>query len=220
MNRVNRVTSTAVLRPILIVSMGLLLQACGSGSGAGTSENPVTVVQNVSNYSGPAPATADVQAFKLHLWDNLIPNNRCGSCHNTDQTPRFVRDDDINLAYSEANTVVNLADPGASRLVTNVRGGHNCWLDNDDACANIIESYIENWAGDAFGGASKDVELEAPLLQDRHMWDQRLAQIVIPTRRPFHRPRISPAKTRPLPTPRHGPKSTSKRRKIPASCCG
>jgi hypothetical protein len=166
MNTIERDTSWFRLRLILVACAGLLLQACGSGSGAGTSENPVTVAPSVSNYSGPAPATADVQAFKLHLWDNLAPNNRCGSCHNSGQTPRFVRDDDINLAYSEANTVVDLTDPGASLLVTNVRGGHNCWLDNDNACGNIIESYIENWAGDTLGSASKEVELEAPLLQD------------------------------------------------------
>ncbi len=166
LNLVKLKTSPAVLRGIAVVCTGLLVQACGSGSGAGTSENPVTAAPDVSNYTGPAPATADVQAFKLHVWDNLSPNNRCGSCHTDDQNPRFVRSDDINLAYSEANSVVDLADPGASLLVTNVRGGHNCWLESDDACGDIIESYIENWAGDALGGASKEVELEAPPLQD------------------------------------------------------
>ena len=115
----------------------LLLAACGSGSGAGTSENPVTAAPDSSNYTGPAPATDDVQAFKLHLWDNLVPNNRCGSCHNSDQDPRFVRSDDINLAYAAANTVVDLSDPGASLMVANVRGGHNCWLASDDACGYI-----------------------------------------------------------------------------------
>lgn len=166
LNMVNTKTSLNIARATTLLCVGLILQACGSGSGAGTSENPVTAAPDVTNYSGPAPATADVQAFKLHLWDNLSPNNRCGSCHTDDQTPRFVRNDDINLAYTEANTIVVLDDPGASLMVTNVRGGHNCWLESDDACGDIIESYIENWAGDALGTASKEVELEAPPLQD------------------------------------------------------
>lgn len=140
----------------------LLLQACGSGSGASVVQNPLTSAPNVSNYNGPPPATEDVQAFKLAVWDNLVPNNRCGSCHNESQNPRFVRADDINLAYDAANTVVNLTDPGDSIMVSKVRGGHNCWLADDNACADIIQSYIENWAGDSLGGAGKEIELVAP----------------------------------------------------------
>ncbi|MDZ7668827.1 MAG: LamG domain-containing protein [Gammaproteobacteria bacterium] len=135
---------------------------CGGGSGAATSENPLTTAPDVSNYSGPAPATADVQSFKLHVWDNLVPNNRCGSCHNDEQSPRFVRADDINLAYETANSLVDLTDPAMSLLVTKVRGGHNCWLAEPNACADIIESFIENWAGDTLGGVAKEVRLIAP----------------------------------------------------------
>ena len=139
----SNITIANPLRLLAAVSVLLVLQACGSGSGAGTSENPVTATPDVSNYSGPAPATDDVQAFKLNMWDNLVPNNRCGSCHSDDQNPRFVRADDINLAYGEANTIVDLTDPGASIIVNKVRGGHNCWLSDDDACGDIIQSYIE-----------------------------------------------------------------------------
>ncbi len=155
-----------IFRTLAVMLLGLtVLQGCGSGSGAATSENPVTATASVSNYTGPAPSTADVQAFKLNLWDNLVANNRCGSCHNGDQNPRFVRSDDINLAYESANTVVNLADPQLSTMVAKVRGGHNCWLAEDNACADIIQSYIENWAGDSLGGAAKEVQLLAPPLQ-------------------------------------------------------
>jgi hypothetical protein len=140
----------------------VLLQGCGSGSGASVVQNPLTSTPEVSNYTGPAPATPDVQSFKLALWDNLVPNNRCGSCHNESQNPRFVRADDINLAYDEANTVVDLTDPAASIMVSKVRGGHNCWLPDANACGDIIQSYIENWAGASLGGAGKEVELVAP----------------------------------------------------------
>lgn len=154
-----------ITRRILGASMLAMLLAaagCGGGSGAATIANPVTTPPEVSNYSGPPPATADVQSFKLNLWDNLVPNNRCGACHNGEQSPRFVRADDINLAYDAANSVVDLTDPGMSVMVTKVRGGHNCWLASDDACGDIIQSYIENWAGDALGGVAKEVELIAP----------------------------------------------------------
>lgn len=147
---------------LLTLAATLLLQACGAGSGAPVTQNALTSTPNVSNYNGPPPSTEDVQAFKLAVWDNLVPNNRCGSCHNESQNPRFVRADDINLAYDAANTVVNLADPGDSVMVAKVRGGHNCWLADDNACGDIIQSYIENWAGDAFGGAGKEIELVAP----------------------------------------------------------
>ncbi len=155
-----------LMHAVFLSGLIIILSACGSGSGAGTSENPLTSNPSVGNYTGPAPATADVQSFKLALWDNLVPNNRCGSCHNETQNPRFVRADDINLAYSEANSIVDLADPGNSLMVQKVRGGHNCWLASDDACGDIIESYISNWAGSALGSQGREIELEAPPLLD------------------------------------------------------
>ena len=157
----------AIFRAALSTTLAaLVLSGCGSGSGAGVEANPVTAAPNVSNYNGPAPASADVQAFKLNVWDNLVPNNRCGSCHNESQSPRFVRADDINLAYDLANPLVNLNDPAQSLMVNKVRGGHNCWLSDDNACGDIIESYIENWAGDSLGGSGKTVQLIAPPIQD------------------------------------------------------
>lgn len=158
-------TGHSQLIPLAFVTALVVLQGCGTGSGAPTSANPVTTTPDVSNYTGPAPATADVQTFKLTVWDNLVPNNRCGTCHNTDQTPRFVRSDDVNLAYDAANTFVDLTDPPMSIMVTIVRGGHHCWLTSNDACGDIIEQYIESWAGATFGGVGKTVQLVAPPLQ-------------------------------------------------------
>ena len=140
----------------MLHALALLVAGCGSGSGAGTVANPLTTPPTVSNYTGPAPQTADVQRFKINVWDNLVPNNRCGTCHNPSQTPRFVRDDDINLAYDAANTIVNLSDPATRGSSLKVRGGHNCWLTSNDACGDIIQSYIEAWAGGALGGGRQD----------------------------------------------------------------
>ena len=87
-----------------------ILSACGDG--ADTVENPVTTAAGPATYAGPAPATADVQAFKINVWENLKSANRCGQCHGTGgQAPSFVRQDDVNLAYSAANTVVDLSSP-------------------------------------------------------------------------------------------------------------
>ena len=150
----------------LSVAALLIVYGCGGGSGATTQSNPTTTTPDVSNYNGPPPATADVQSFKLNVWDSLVPNNRCGSCHNETQSPRFVRADDINLAYEVANTLVDFGDPGQSRLVTKVRGGHNCWLSDNNACGDIMQSYIEAWAGESVGGDGKTIQLTAPPIKD------------------------------------------------------
>ena len=72
---------------------------------------------SVDAYTGPAPATADVQAFEVNLWNNIRGQNRCGQCHNSTtpaQMPNFARSDNVNLAYAQANTVVNLSQPSTS----------------------------------------------------------------------------------------------------------
>jgi hypothetical protein len=140
-----------------------VLAACGGG--APTEQNPITAApQTGPTYTGPAPASADVQSFKVNVWDNLNATNRCGQCHTTNQAPSFVRRDDINLAYSAANTIVNLASPRESRMVTKVAGGHNCWLGSPDACADILTTWISNWAGASSG--TQQIVLRAPVLKD------------------------------------------------------
>jgi hypothetical protein len=160
-------TGTSRIRGLRWLVVGLLgFALAGCGGGASTEQNPDTGGGTPSSYSGPPPATADVQAFKINLWDNLKATNRCGQCHVAGgQSPEFVRQDDVNLAYSAANTVVNLSSPKDSRMVTKVGGGHNCWLASDSACADILETWISNWAGTTSVGGS-GVELEPPPLKD------------------------------------------------------
>jgi Concanavalin A-like lectin/glucanases superfamily len=148
----------------LVLFASAVLTGCGGG---GTTSLPNTSgTVSAVNYSGPPPATADVQLFKLNVWDKLIADNRCGSCHSTgDQTPEFVRADDINLAYAAANSVIDLDSPEDSRLVSKVGGGHNCWLSSDSACADILTAYIEAWIGGTAGGG-KTIELKPPVLKD------------------------------------------------------
>jgi mono/diheme cytochrome c family protein len=142
----------------------LVLSAC-SGGGAEIEENETQSVIPPSNYAGPAPETDDVQAFKINVWDNLSTQSRCGQCHGAGQAPEFVNLEDINVAYAQANTIVDLSSPKDSRMVTKVGGGHNCWLSSDSACADTITSYITAWAGDTAGSANA-ITLEEPPIRD------------------------------------------------------
>lgn len=141
--------------PVLaIVASALLLTACGGESTdplPNTSSNSGTVT-----YTGPAPATDDVTNFKRSVWDNLATQNKCGACHGANgQSPTFVNELDINAAYGQANTIVNLSDPSQSRLVTKVAEGHNCWLASNAACVDILTTYLSNWAGGSAGTAKR-----------------------------------------------------------------
>jgi len=142
------------------VLAALLLGACSGG--APTTQLPnVQAAAQVQAYAGPPPGSADVQAFESNLWVNISPSNRCGNCHKAGgQTPMFARSDDINLAYDAALTVVNLSQPETSLMVQKVAGGHNCWLSSPQACADILTTWISNWAG---GGAGSSAGTQIPL---------------------------------------------------------
>ena len=133
-------------------------------------ETTSTVLPQQNNkqisYTGPAPATADVYAFQTYLWFNIV--GKCGACHDegVGQSPTFARQDDINLAYSEAIGVVDLTRPQESRLVTKVAGGHSCWEVNTDACAQLMTAYIKNWAQQESESSSRQVALTEPVLKD------------------------------------------------------
>src|SRR5471030_957131 len=150
---------------LLALAAAFALSACGGG-GAPTTQSAASAPTSTADaYTGPAPATADVQAFAVNFWANVRVQNRCGQCHNATspaQMPNFARSDDVNLAYAQANTVVNLQQPSTSLIVTKVSGGHNCWLADPSACGEILTTWISNWAGAAIGGTGTQVQLTAP----------------------------------------------------------
>jgi hypothetical protein len=151
---------------LAILAASFALSACGGG-GVATTVNPNANggTSSVDAYTGPAPATADVQAFDVNFWSNVRAQNRCGQCHNATtpaQMPNFARSDDVNLAYVQANTVVNLANPSTSLVVTKVSGGHNCWLADNSACGQILTTWISNWAGATGAASATQVQLTAP----------------------------------------------------------
>jgi hypothetical protein len=158
----------ALMKPVTVPGLltalaALLLAACSGGAPTTQSPNLQATTQ-VATYTGPAPATADVQAFESNLWVNISPSTRCGNCHKAGgQSPMFARSDDINLAYSAALTVVNLSQPETSLMVQKVGGGHNCWLSSPQACADILTTWISNWAGGGSGSsAGTQIPLTAP----------------------------------------------------------
>ena len=159
-------TPLSILKNSVIVSSVLILAACG-GSGTEVTPTPLPppAEQPVVNYTGPAPSTDDVNNFKQSLWDNMATADRCGACHTQGaQSPTFARNDDINLAYSDSGALVNLNQPSESRLVTKVGGGHNCWLTSDSACADIMTTWISDWAGQSDQQNQANViELQAPV---------------------------------------------------------
>ena len=70
---------TSALSRVLASGLLVVLGACGGG--ADTVQNPAGPGGAPATYTGPPPATADVQAFKINVWDNLKATNRCGQCH-------------------------------------------------------------------------------------------------------------------------------------------
>src|SRR5438445_13401056 len=65
-----------------------------SGGGAATTVNPVTTPPNstANAYTGPAPGHADVQAFKINLWEKIRAAHPCrGRHHEAGQAPQFRR---------------------------------------------------------------------------------------------------------------------------------
>ncbi|MFT3907659.1 MAG: LamG domain-containing protein [Steroidobacteraceae bacterium] len=159
MSRFKRII--ALLPALCSTAVLAMLAACSGG--ASTTTNPNTAVATAGEYTGPAATSADVQAFKINLWENIRASNRCGNCHKADgQSPMFARSDDVNLAYTAALQVVNLSEPDQSLMVTKVGGGHNCWLASNQACADILTTWIKNWAGGAGSSTGTQIELTAP----------------------------------------------------------
>ncbi len=144
-----------------------VLALAGCGGGADTSDNPVPETPNAgADYTGPVPATADIQAFRVEFWQKALATAGCQGCHNAGgQSPSFLRTDDVNQAYQQANGVVNRDSPALSTLVTKVGGGHNCWLPDPGACATIMTRWITAWVGSS-GTGGKQIQLIEPELVD------------------------------------------------------
>jgi len=155
-------TNHYLSRALAVITLALILQACGGGSS--TISNPDQGNGSTKAYNGPPSATEDVRAFQQAVWVNLKADNRCGLCHGKGQKPTFANLEDVNAAYTEALPTVNQRDPSSSLLVTKVGAGHHCWLGSEQACADSIERMINNWIGDTSISNVRQIKLVAPVI--------------------------------------------------------
>ena len=153
---------------LVVLAASLALSACG-GAGAPTTTNPAP---SQTSHGGRLHRTSGrdrrCHGFPGQLLEQRARPNRCGQCHNATtpaQMPNFARSDDVNLAYVQANTVVNLSTPSTSMIVTKVSGGHNCWLADNNACGQILTTWISNWANASGAATATTVQLQAPPVQ-------------------------------------------------------
>ncbi len=156
-----------------LIACVAVLSACGDTAEVQSNANNSNVT--VSNYSGPTALTADVQTFKTEFWNPLSSSDRCGSCHTNGGSASnfpFVDLSNVNNAYTSAisrnNSGVLLVDrssPENSRVVAKAAEGHNCWIDNPQVCADIIEGYVNNWAGGITDSSGRTISLTAPAIK-------------------------------------------------------
>jgi Concanavalin A-like lectin/glucanases superfamily len=151
-----------VLQHAAAATLLAVLAACTAGGPATTQTHATSPGTTASTYTGPAPSTPDVQAFKVNLWANISTSDKCGGCHHQGgQSPMFARSDDINAAYQAALPLVNVQQPDQSTLVLRVASGHNCWVADTTACSSEMLTWIKAWLGSS-AGSSTSVTLTPP----------------------------------------------------------
>ncbi|HEY4210904.1 MAG TPA: LamG domain-containing protein [Steroidobacteraceae bacterium] len=139
-----------------------VLAACSAGGPSTSVNQPTSSTSTANSYTGPAAANADVQAFKVNLWENIRVSSKCGGCHHEGgQAPMFARSDDVNLAYQAAGPLVSFTQPDQSELVLKVSGGHNCWVSDPKACGDTMLTWIKAWVG-AGSSSTTGIQLQAP----------------------------------------------------------
>jgi hypothetical protein len=162
MSRLTRLSPRTLLQAAALLPVAILA-ACSAGGPATTVNQPTSNSTATANaYTGPAAGNADIQAFKVNLWEQVRQPNRCGGCHHEGgQSPMFARSDDVNLAYQAASPLVNLTQPDQSELVLKVAGGHNCWVADPQSCADTMLTWIKAWVG-AGSASATGIQLTAP----------------------------------------------------------
>jgi len=150
-------------KALLVLGFVVTLSACGNETG--NVEN-APKQNNNQKYNGPAPADTNIQNFKREFWAKLNDVENCGGCHDIGGTgtTKFVRTDDVNQAYLEALTLVDVNNPPASAIVTKMANGHNCWLGTDQACADAVRDYILAWQ--QVGTNSAQIQFVAPVIKN------------------------------------------------------
>lgn len=149
---------------ITLTFSSLILMSCGDS--VVEIKPPAPIENNNIEYTGPSPLTEDIQKYKTALWDNISTTDKCGACHTLgEQAPYFASRNNVNEAYTATIDLVNLSKPQDSRLVEKVSGGHNCWLESNQACAENMQQWIKLWSADRVSIANT-IELKAPVIRE------------------------------------------------------
>ncbi len=155
-------TSRRLLQAAALLPLAILAACSGGGPGTTVNQPTSNSTSSANAYTGPAAQNADIQAFKVNLWENVRQPNRCGGCHHEGgQSPMFARSDDVNLAYQAVGPLVNMTQPDQSELVLKVGGGHNCWVADPQSCADTMLTWIKAWIGSGSASAT-GIQLTAP----------------------------------------------------------
>ncbi|MCP4392224.1 MAG: LamG domain-containing protein [Gammaproteobacteria bacterium] len=150
-----------------VLALVVMLAACDSG-GVSTSANPnLSIANNGFVYTGPAARNIDVANFKTYLYDKVNIDTRCGGCHNSQASspvsPLFFDTSNVNIAYDESISRVDLVNPTNSVFVAKLNSGHFCWETVSAVCAGLISDWIEDWKNAANGGvSSRQINLVVP----------------------------------------------------------
>jgi hypothetical protein len=151
---------------VLLLAAGVLA-ACGGGGGGGGSKPAGTAASSTTSGGSTGGATggstggatgggvSDLQAFSQTVYPVLT--QYCTACH-SGFGPGFpnIAHPDVNTAYNAVvgTQKVNLANPGASRLVLRLDPEqHNCWS-NCAADAVAMRTQVEMWASLVASGGS------------------------------------------------------------------
>src|SRR5262245_16441858 len=82
MNRFNSLhAGIGALKRAAVLALIATVAACTAGGPATQQTQQTTPGSASSNYTGPAAANADVQSFKVNLWENIRTSDKCGGCH-------------------------------------------------------------------------------------------------------------------------------------------
>ena len=161
------IKNRSFLNTLWVLALGAVLSACDTGS-VGTSSNPDTgIAASGFFYNGPAARSIDVSNFQYYLWRNVIDDSRCGGCHNSEASspvsPFFFDTANVNVAYDQAISKIDLVNPLNSEFVSKLNGGHFCWENVSSVCGTLIAGWIDDWINASSGGvAARQINLTAP----------------------------------------------------------
>jgi hypothetical protein len=129
-----------ILAPTLLLSLALMNSAClNQISGHGPVNSPIVPESRVD-------LSPSALSFQEHLQPLL--ESHCSNCHGSLQAPFIAYTDEVLKNHDNvlAASIVNFKSINSSKLVQQLRLGHNCWSGDCNTDANEMYGAIEQWA--------------------------------------------------------------------------